>query len=83
MVTVPSAYYLPPTEHSPNNPLPVLHYRNVLPEPRTEDEVTRLLTAHKWEKRVGVSMPHQAGADMQFPGYMGCYLEEPLSSQLP
>lgn len=64
MVTAPSTYYLPPTEHTPNNPLPVLHYRNVLPELRTEEEVTKFLTAHKWEKRVGVSMLHRAGADI-------------------
>lgn len=64
MVTVPSTYYLPATEHTPNNPLPVLHYRNVLPEPRTEDGVTKFLTAHKWEKRVGVLMLHWSGADM-------------------
>ncbi|OJI98764.1 hypothetical protein ASPVEDRAFT_50389 [Aspergillus versicolor CBS 583.65] len=51
MVTAPSTYYLPPTEHTPNNPLPVLHYRNVLPKLRTEEEVTKFLTAHKWEKR--------------------------------
>ncbi|KAL4807966.1 hypothetical protein BDV18DRAFT_110299 [Aspergillus unguis] len=51
MITTPSTFYLPRTEHTPNNPLPVLHYKNVLPEPRTEEEVTKFLTAHKWEKR--------------------------------
>ncbi|KAL4784419.1 hypothetical protein BJX76DRAFT_367627 [Aspergillus varians] len=52
MVTAPYTYYLPPTEHTPNNSLPVLHYKNVLPLPRTEEETTKLLTAHKWEKRL-------------------------------
>ncbi|KAL5341143.1 hypothetical protein BJX70DRAFT_396196 [Aspergillus crustosus] len=51
MATNPSTYYLPPTEHAPNNPLPVLHYKDVLPRPRTEEVVSKFLTAHKWEKR--------------------------------
>ncbi|KAL4868681.1 hypothetical protein BDV12DRAFT_197026 [Aspergillus spectabilis] len=36
MATTLSTYYLPPTEHAPNNPLPVLHYKDALPQPRTE-----------------------------------------------
>lgn len=48
----PDTYSLPPTPHAPNNTLPVLHYRNVLPRPLTEDSVTELLTSNKWEKRV-------------------------------
>ncbi|KAL4902952.1 hypothetical protein BDW74DRAFT_180249 [Aspergillus multicolor] len=51
MVITPNTYYLPRTEHTPNNPLPVLHYKDVLPQPRTEEEATNFLTAHKWEKR--------------------------------
>ncbi|KAL4955434.1 hypothetical protein BDW69DRAFT_204522 [Aspergillus filifer] len=51
MTTIPNTYYLPRTEHTPNNPLPVLHYQNVLPEPRTEEAATEFLTANKWEKR--------------------------------
>ncbi|KAL4946395.1 hypothetical protein BDV06DRAFT_208694 [Aspergillus oleicola] len=51
MVAMPNTYYLPRTEHTPNNPLPVLHYKNVLPYPRTEEEVTKFLTANKWTKR--------------------------------
>ncbi|KAL4921394.1 hypothetical protein BDW62DRAFT_208393 [Aspergillus aurantiobrunneus] len=51
MMDAPNTYHLPQTEHTPNSRLPVLHYKNVLPLPRTEDEVTRFLTAHKWEKR--------------------------------
>ncbi|KAL4906963.1 hypothetical protein BDW74DRAFT_176560 [Aspergillus multicolor] len=44
-------YFLPPTPHAPNNLLPVLHYRNVLPPPLSEESVTQFLTANKWEKR--------------------------------
>ncbi|KAJ6098914.1 hypothetical protein N7467_000449 [Penicillium canescens] len=44
-------YYLQPTAHSPNSTLPVIHYRAVLPSPRTEECVTEFLTAGKWEKR--------------------------------
>ncbi|KAL4882650.1 hypothetical protein BJY04DRAFT_38251 [Aspergillus karnatakaensis] len=51
MPSHPDTYYLPPTAHVPNNPLPVLHYRDVLPHPRTEEQATKFLTAHKWEKR--------------------------------
>ncbi|KAL2830599.1 hypothetical protein BDW59DRAFT_19115 [Aspergillus cavernicola] len=51
MTATPNTYYLPPRDHTPNNALPVLHYPNVLPLPRTEDVVTQFLTAHKWEKR--------------------------------
>ncbi|KAI9375489.1 hypothetical protein BJX61DRAFT_531558 [Aspergillus egyptiacus] len=51
MTTMPNTYYLPPTDYAPNNPLPILHYQNVLPQPRTEDGVTKFLTANKWEKR--------------------------------
>lgn len=45
-------YFLSPTSDVPNNPLPVLHYRGVLPVNATEDRVTEFLTANTWEKRV-------------------------------
>ncbi|OHE98471.1 hypothetical protein CORC01_06262 [Colletotrichum orchidophilum] len=44
-------YLLSPTTDAPNSPLPVIHYRNVLPEPRDEDTVTEFLTRNRWEKR--------------------------------
>ncbi|KAL5342057.1 hypothetical protein BJX70DRAFT_386464 [Aspergillus crustosus] len=44
-------YLLPPTPHAPNSLLPVLHYRNVLPQPLNEETVTKFLTTHQWEKR--------------------------------
>lgn len=45
-------YYLSPNSDAPNNPLPVLHYRGVLPLEATEDTATKFLTANTWEKRV-------------------------------
>lgn len=45
-------YLLPPTADAPNNRLPVLHYKNAFPSNHTEEDVTTLLTMHKWEKRV-------------------------------
>ncbi|KAL4762859.1 cupin domain-containing protein [Aspergillus foveolatus] len=44
-------YFLLPTPYAPNSQLPVLHYRNVLPSPLSEETVTRFLTANQWEKR--------------------------------
>ncbi|KAF5121862.1 putative protein YjlB [Metarhizium anisopliae] len=44
-------YYLSPNSDAPNNPLPVLHYRGVLPLEATEDMATKFLTANTWEKR--------------------------------
>ncbi|KAL6890916.1 hypothetical protein GGI43DRAFT_415122 [Trichoderma evansii] len=44
-------YLLPPTNDVPNNQLPVILYRDVLPEPRNEETTTNFLTAYGWEKR--------------------------------
>ncbi|KAI1045077.1 hypothetical protein LB505_009397 [Fusarium chuoi] len=44
-------YLVPRTEDAPNSRLPILVYRDVLPQPRTEETVTRFLTTHRWEKR--------------------------------
>ncbi|KAL2830437.1 hypothetical protein BJY01DRAFT_240376 [Aspergillus pseudoustus] len=44
-------YFLSPTAHAPNSLLPVIHYRDVLPHPLSEEGVTKFLTANKWEKR--------------------------------
>lgn len=52
MPSVLTCYYLMPTGHAPNSPLPVLHYQSVLPEPITEEVATQFLTSHQWEKRV-------------------------------
>lgn len=45
-------YFLTPAADVPNSTLPVLHYQNVLPQPRTEETTTEFLTSHGWEKRV-------------------------------
>ncbi|KAL5366688.1 hypothetical protein BJX96DRAFT_180958 [Aspergillus floccosus] len=47
----PNTFYLPPTLHSPGSTLPILHYRDDLPHPRTEETASKFLTAHTWEKR--------------------------------
>lgn len=52
MATAVQCYYLKPTHNVPNNSLPVLHYRNLLPRPLTEQSITAFLTANQWEKRV-------------------------------
>ncbi|KAK1477621.1 hypothetical protein CTAM01_15139 [Colletotrichum tamarilloi] len=44
-------YLLSSNPDAPNSPLPVIHYRNVLPEPRNEESVTEFLTRNRWEKR--------------------------------
>lgn len=45
-------YLLAPTNDVPNSQLPVILYRDVLPEPRNEETTTKFLTAYGWEKRV-------------------------------
>jgi hypothetical protein len=49
---MPDQFILQPTPYSPNSSLPVLLYRNVLPDPCTEESATAFLTANAWEKRV-------------------------------
>ncbi|KAJ4855288.1 cupin domain-containing protein [Trichoderma breve] len=44
-------YLLGPTNDAPNSRLPVIHYRNVLPQPQTEETTTQFLTRTGWEKR--------------------------------
>lgn len=45
-------YLLPSTADAPNNPLPVVHYRGVIPQPSDEAATTAFLTGNGWEKRV-------------------------------
>lgn len=45
-------FFLTSATDVPNSNLPVLHYENVLPQPRTEETATEFLTSHGWEKRV-------------------------------
>jgi uncharacterized protein YjlB len=51
-VTDPEQYPLPPTTNVPNNPLPALVYRNVLPTPHDRESAKELCESHGWEKRV-------------------------------
>ncbi|EER23800.1 hypothetical protein D8B26_001949 [Coccidioides posadasii str. Silveira] len=44
-------FYLQPTLHSPNSPLPVLLYRGILPHPINEESTSEFLQANGWEKR--------------------------------
>ena len=46
-------FVLPPTPYVPNNKLPVIVYRDVLPKPHSEESTTAFLEANKWEKKVG------------------------------
>lgn len=52
MLSEPEVYYLPATKYVPNNKLPVLVYRKILPEPCDEDTATEFLERHHWVKGV-------------------------------
>ena len=47
----PEKYTLAPTAHCPNNTLPVLVYRDVLPKPLTEESASEFLQRFSWGKR--------------------------------
>lgn len=47
----PEQYYIKPTAHCPNNVLPVLVYRDVLPRPHNEVTTSEALEKYGWEKR--------------------------------
>jgi uncharacterized protein YjlB len=51
-VADPEQYPLRPTTNVPNNPLPALVYRNVLPAPLDSESAKQLCESHGWEKRV-------------------------------
>ncbi|KAJ3528284.1 hypothetical protein NM208_g10273 [Fusarium decemcellulare] len=48
MSIIPEKHFVKPTAHCPNNVLPVLVYRGVLPEPHNEASTTELLESHGW-----------------------------------
>ncbi|OAK96063.1 hypothetical protein IQ06DRAFT_297547 [Phaeosphaeriaceae sp. SRC1lsM3a] len=50
-LTEPEEYPLPPQTNVPNNPLPALVYRNVLPTPHDAKSAQELCESHGWEKR--------------------------------
>lgn len=52
MAQIVNCHLLPATADAPNNRLPVLHYRNVLPSPVSEDSAIEFLTSNEWEHRV-------------------------------
>lgn len=52
----PEAYYLSKGVLVPNNRLPALVYRSVLPTPATRDSTRALCEGHYWEQRVGSCM---------------------------
>lgn len=47
----PETYKLVPNKHAPNNIFPVLVYRQVLPQPVTEESATTFLEQNAWEKK--------------------------------
>lgn len=53
-LTEPEEYPLPPQTNVPNNPLPALVYRNVLPTPHDAKSAQELCESHGWEKRVSL-----------------------------
>lgn len=52
MATEPETYYLEPTQFVPNSKLPVLVYRNVLPQPYDEITTQVFLERNQWLKGV-------------------------------
>lgn len=52
MARIVNCYFLPATADAPNSRLPVLHYRNVLPSPLSEDSAVQFPTTNEWEHRV-------------------------------
>ncbi|KAL1792254.1 hypothetical protein ACET3X_010005 [Alternaria dauci] len=60
-VTWPEQYALPSATHVPNNILPVLIYRGVLPTPVNSELTKRLCEGNDWEKRGEwgeITIPH-------------------------
>lgn len=49
---LPEQYLLDETVNVPNNELPALVYRNVLPEPPTSESAQQICKGNGWEKRV-------------------------------
>ncbi|KAG7140540.1 hypothetical protein HYQ45_002703 [Verticillium longisporum] len=47
----PEQYHIKPTAHCPNNVLPVLVYRDVLPRPHNAATTSEALEKYGWEKR--------------------------------
>ena len=79
MTAEPETYYFPSTGFAPNNRLPVLVYRGVLPDPINEESTTDFLTMNKWHKLVRLNLPcFLSQAILSFP--IPCL---PTSSSFP
>lgn len=84
MAKVVNCHLLPATADAPNSRLPVLHYRNVLPNPLSEDSAIGFLTANEWEHRVSsrgfweTIMKIDSG-----PGNMGTHRHPSLPPEQP
>jgi uncharacterized protein YjlB len=48
IVIEPETYFLKPNKHAPNNDLPILIYRDVLPLPLSEERTKGFLESHAW-----------------------------------
>lgn len=74
MAQIVNCYLLPATADAPNSRLPVLHYRNVLPSPLSEDSTVNFLTANEWEHRVSRrGFPETITEVDSRPGNMGTH----------
>lgn len=51
-IVQPEAYYLEKSDFVPNNRVPALVYRNVLPRPLSRESAKVLCEGNHWEKRV-------------------------------
>lgn len=81
-IAEPECYVLPPTKYVPNNPMPVLIYRNVLPHPRDEQTAQAFVEKHGWDRKVRQSGPYPLrGISLtDVPGYC---LASSISASLP
>jgi len=53
------AYYVSKGDRVPNNSIPVIVYRSVLPQPHSADSAQKLCEANGWQKRVITFMLHK------------------------
>jgi hypothetical protein len=80
--TYPEQYPLEPTINVPNNPLPALVYRNVLPAPLDSESAKQLCESHGWEKRVSFHLLYAQNLS-DVTGRMGRYNCSTLPSKHP
>jgi hypothetical protein len=51
-VEVPEQHFLPPSDYCPNNPMPILIYRNFFKEPRDAEAMQAYVESNGWTKTV-------------------------------